>query len=169
MPVPVEDADLTVLPGWGGLPADVRAALADAHLPASFLVRDGGVNFLVGPELVEVDVPSLGRLLRFGHGTAAFNGDFGLSRATGEVYVVVPGNHPVFVNSSLDQLARSMRLVAPLVPQFTTGDADDCQTAARRIRAGIERIDERAADPDSYWGTISYDVEAGEYSDNPDF
>jgi hypothetical protein len=169
MPTPVDDADLTLLPGWERLPADVQATFVEAHLPASFLKREGGANFLVGPQLVEVDVPSLGRLLRFGHGTSAFNGDFCLNQATGDVYLVMPRNQPVFVNSSLDQLAQTTRLVLPLAPEFTTGDADACQSAALRIRRGIERIDEPAADPDSYWGTISYDIEAGEYSSNPDF
>jgi hypothetical protein len=170
MATPVEDANLTQLPGWESLPADVQRMFADVHLPASFLKRDAtSANFVVGPDLVEVDAPPLGRVLRFARRIGGFGGDFCLNPATGAVVLAIPGVPPILVNSSLDLLARTIRLVLPFERQFTTGDADDCLSAAQRIRDAIERLDEAAAHPDNYWGSFTWDVEAGDYSDNDDF
>lgn len=169
MPTPVDEFDLTQLPGWESLSDDVRVAFVEAHLPASFLERDGVANFVLGPDLGEVEVPSAGRLVRFGHATAGFQGDFCVNSATGAVLMVMPDIPAVFVNSSLGQLVQTMRLVLRYEHEVTTGDADECRAAVDEIRVGLERIDEPVAHPDSYWSSIAYDMEAGEYSSNDDF
>lgn len=170
MPLPVDDADPTRLPGWDSLPADLQAVFAGAHLPSSFLRRDeSSANFVVGPDLAEVDAPPLGRVLRFGRRIGGFGGDFCLDPTTGVVFLVISGVPPIFVNSTLDLMARTIRLVLRYERRFTTGDAEGCYDTAKEIRAGVERLDEPAAHPDNYWGNFTSDVAAGDYSDNPDF
>jgi hypothetical protein len=119
--------------------------------------------------VAEVDDATLGRLLRFGHSTVGFHGHFWLSPATGEVRLVMPDIPSLFVNSSVDQFASTMRLFRRFEREVTTGDADDCESAVAQIRDELKRLDEPAAHPDSYWGSIGYDMAAGYYSDNPDF
>jgi hypothetical protein len=164
MSLPIEK-----VPGWESLAPALRKRFLDADLPASFLKLDDSVNFVVGPDLAEVEVPRLGRLLRFGHGDNAYGGEFGLNLETGTVHLLMPDNPPAFVNSSLELFARAMRLVTQFEREITTGDAEDREAAVEQIREGIERLDEPAMRTDTYWDAISYDFAAGNYSDNADF
>lgn len=163
-------ARVDTLPGWESLAPAVRQRFLAADLPARFLtVNQETATFTLGPELAEADVPTLGPVLRFGRGGGAYDGDFCIALRTGAVHLVQPDNPPAFVNSNLDLFARTLRLVLRYERKITTGDADDCASAADRIRDGIERMDEPATDTDTYWDAVCYDFAAGSYSDNPEF
>lgn len=165
---PDKEADVTRLPGWEALPADVQGRLVAAHLPAAFLKRETGAHFVIGPDLSEVDLPQHGRVLRFGEFVAGLGGRFCVGLETGEVVLAGRGS-PLFVNSSLDQFARSMAVVAGFERVITTGDGDDCDEAADELEQRIEDLDEAAVDVDTYWGGLLDDVRAGNFSDNDDF
>jgi hypothetical protein len=161
MSAPVED-----VPGWDSLPPSLRERFLAADLPVALLKLDDSANFLLGPELSEVDVPSLGRLLRFGHGIGLFEGEFCLDLATSAVYLVRPDNlPPTFVNSSLDQFGRSVRLVRRYEPDLTGEDAGAWADAAEEVRSGIARIDPAADKTDTYWDALYYELAEGTYSD----
>jgi hypothetical protein len=167
---PIDEADLTQLPGWESLPADLQKTFADAHLPSSFLKRDeDSANFVVGPDLRQIDVLPVGCLVRFGRRIGGFGGDFCMNPATGEVVLVMARIAPIFVNSSLDLMIRTIQLALDFERQFTTGDAEECWSAAEDFRDALQQIDPPAAHPDNYWGTFASDAEAGNYSNNPDF
>jgi len=63
------------------LAPEVRERCRAADLPGAVLKLDESANFLLGPDLSVVDVPPLGRLLRFGQGIGLFEGRFGLDLA----------------------------------------------------------------------------------------
>jgi hypothetical protein len=167
---PIDEINPTQLPGWESLPADLQKAFADARLPSSFLKRSAdSANFMAGPDLSEIDVPPLGRLVRFGRRVGGLGGDFCVDPATGAVVLAMPAIPPIFVNSSIALLAQTFRLVLGFERQFTTGDAEQCWSAAEDFRAAVLRLDPPAAHPDDYWGSFASDAEAGNYSDNEDF
>jgi len=166
----VEEFDLSQLPGWGSLPAEAREKFAGAHLPSAFLDRaEDSANFVVGPDLGPVEVPSMGRLIRFGRRLGGLGGDFCMNPTTGVVALVIPGIPPMFVNSGIDLMARTIHLALDFQRQFTTGDAEECWSAAEDFRDSLQLIDPPASHPDTYWGTFASDAEAGNYSNNPDF
>jgi SUKH-4 immunity protein len=167
---PTDEIDPTRLPGWESLPADLQRTFVDARLPSAFLRRhEGSANFVAGPDLREIEAPALGRLVRFGRRIGGLGGDFCVHPESGEVVLAIPDIPPIFVNSSLDALARTIRLVLGFERLFTTGDAETCWTAAEDIRDGVKQIDPPAGHPDHYWGSFASDVEAGDYSNNEDF
>ena len=109
------------LPGWESLSPDLRERFRAADLPAALLKVDTTACFLLGPDLTTacfllgpdlaaVDVPPLGHLLRFGYAIGLFAGEFCVELATGAVHLIRPDLPSVFVNSSLDQFGRSLRL-----------------------------------------------------------
>jgi hypothetical protein len=124
---------------------------------------------VVGPDLREIGAPPPDRLVRFGRRVGGLGGDFCVRPESGEVVLAIPDIPPIFVNSSLGALARTIRLVLGFERLFTTGDAETCWTAAEDIRDGVKQIDPPAAHPDNYWGSFASDVEAGDYSNNEDF
>jgi SUKH-4 immunity protein len=168
--VPIDHTDPTRLPGWEALPPDVQKMFAGARLPSSFLKRsEESANYVVGPDLREVDVPPLGRLVRFGRKLGGFGGDFCVNPATGEVVLVIESIPPIFVNSSLDLMTRTVEIAVGFERPFTTGDAEECWIAAEDFSDGLRQIDRPAWDPINYWGSFAADVQAGNYSDNPNF
>lgn len=168
---PIDEADLTQLPGWETLPADLQKTFTDAHLPSSFLKRDeDSANFIAGPHLRQIDVPPLGRLVRFGSRVGGFTGgDFCVNPATGEVVLAMDRIPPGIVNSSLALFARTVHLASGFEPQFTTGNAEECWIATEDFLDALDQIDPPAAHPDNYWGTFASDVKAGDYSNNEIF
>jgi hypothetical protein len=139
------EVDLSQLPGSEELPADLRKVFTDVRLPSLFMEWDDGrADFALGPDLRQIDVPSAGRLVRFGrhigrHGPE----DFCVDPATGEVILVLVENGPWFVNSSLDLMARTIRLASGFERQFTTGDAEEVWIAAGDFRDAMEQVDPR--------------------------
>jgi hypothetical protein len=132
---------------------------------------DGRADFALGPDLRQIDVPSAGRLVRFGRhiGRHPVSGDFCVDPATGEVVLVLVENGPWFVNSSLDLMARTIRLASGFERQFTTGDAEECWIAAGDFRDALEQIDPPAIDLDNYWGDFIEEARSGNYSDHENF
>lgn len=167
---PIDEVDLSQLPGWEELPAELRKTFAGARLPSSFLRRtEDHADFLLGPELRQIDVRPAGRFVRFGRRTGGVIGDFCLDPTTGEVVLALANNGPWFVNSSLDLLTRTIRLASGFVGQFTTGDAEECFSAAENFSDAVEQIDPPAIDLDNYWGYFIDEVKSGYYSDHENF
>ncbi|WP_433378003.1 SUKH-4 family immunity protein [Actinoplanes sp. CA-142083] len=161
MSAPVED-----LPGWDSLPAESHKQFLAADLPAAMLQQDESVNFALGPTLAEADMPGIGRVLRFGYGTGLFAGEFCLDSATGEVKLARPDDLPPnFVNSSLEQFGRSVRVVLDHEDDLTHGDPDTCADAAQEVRGKIAAIDPPADRTDTYWDALYYELADGTYSD----
>jgi hypothetical protein len=74
----------------------------------------------------------------------------------------------MFVNSSIELYARSLRLVAGLAPAIVGGGPDTWEDAKNDMRRFIEEWDAPAMKPDSYWDCLSWDVATGNYSDQSD-
>lgn len=168
-PMPSRDVtDPAQVPGWESLPGDLQALFTGVRLPSSFLQRpDGTANFVMGPELSQIDVPPLGRLVRFGRRIGGLGGDFCVDPAAGEVHLVMGDIPPVFVNSSLELMSRTIEIALRSERQFTTGDAEACEAAYESFWSAVQEIDPPALD--GYWGDFAADAQAGDYSDNPDF
>ena len=99
-------SSLEKLDGWESLSPELRERLAAADLPESLRLDEYDL-FLLGPDLIFRD-----GMLRFGHGTDAWGGEFCLDPDTGAVQVIDDSQSRTFVNSSLELYARSLRLVA---------------------------------------------------------
>ena len=154
-------ASVEEMPGWDSLPAELRERFLTAGLPGDLLRLEDSVNFALGPELSEA-----GRALRFGYGTGLFEGDFCLDLDTGAVRLERPDGLPAsFVNSSLEQFGRSVRLVREHERDLTHGDPETCADAAQEVRAGIAAIDPAADRTDTYWDALYYELADGTYSD----
>lgn len=165
---PPDVTDPTRLPGWESLPADVQKIFASVRLPSSFMEHDEGAKFVVGPDLTQMDVPPLGRLVRFGRSiTGSFGGDFCVNPASGEVFLVMAEIPPIFVNSSLDLMVRTIEIALEFEQPFTTGDAEECWAAYEEFWDAVEQIDPPALT--AYWGDFAADAQAGDFSDNPNF
>jgi hypothetical protein len=166
---PTDAADFTQLPGWQELPADLQKVFADAHLPATFLRRsEDSANFVAGPDLQQIDVPPRGRLVQFGRRVGGYGGRFCLDRATGEVVLLWRPEAQSFVNSTLDLMARTIRLALDFTEPFVTGSAEERWIAAEDFREALRQVDRPAAASDSYWGLFALDGESGAYSTNED-
>ena len=131
---------------------------------------EGRVHFVLGPDLRQIDAPPVGRLVRFGRDIGRQGPEyFCVDPATGEVVLVLLENGPWFVNSSLDLMARTIRLASGFERQFTTGDAEECRIAAEDFRDALEQIDPPAIDLDNYWGDFIDEARSGYYSDHESF
>jgi len=158
-------AGVDELAGWESLSPQWRERLRAADLPAALLKVDSTACFLLGPDLAAVDVPPLGHLLRFGYAIGLFAGEFCVELATGAVRLIRADLPSVFVNSSLDQFGRSLRLALRYERVLTADDIEACADAAAEIRAGIAKIDPAADDTDTYWDLLYYELVAGTYLD----
>jgi hypothetical protein len=167
MPTPVEDVDLTRLPGWDALPPDVQQVFAGVRLPAAFMAGTW-VDFTPGPEF-GVDGTSTERRVRFGECRTGQGGTYVVDVTTGNVLLWQPGIDPGFVSSSLSALAATLHVIGVREQVIRTGDAAACEEAASDIRAEISDLDDAAIDPYGHWGQFLADVEGGDFSDNPDF
>ena len=159
-------APLEKLPGWESLPAESRERFRAAALPDAMLRLEDSVNFELGPDLAVAEVPGIGRVLRFGYATGLFAGEFCLDSDTGAVHLARPDDLPPnFVNSSIEQFGRSVRLVVEHERDLTHGDPETCADAAQEVRAGIAGIDSAADRADTYWDVLYYELADGTYSD----
>src|SRR5690242_1513376 len=168
-PSSVDEADLTGLPGWDPLPVEVQKKFGRARVPRVLLRIGNSATFAVDEELTWVEAPHVGALVRFGRNMGGDGDLYGLAPATGEILLMMGRIRPGFVNSSFDQFAATVRIVARFERVITTGDADGCAVAADEMTADIRRIDKPAGHPHNYWGQFLWDVRAGDFSDNPDF
>jgi hypothetical protein len=155
------------LPGWNALSPDLRREFEEADLPASFLPQCPRVCFAAGPDLTEVDIPGLGpRMLRFGRGASS---RYYRDPTTGHVFIVGDdGAVGGFVNSGLTEMAATLRLVMSISQQILHGDRDEARDAADTFRRELPEID-KTADEWPLWDTFSSDIDAGDYSDHPNF
>jgi hypothetical protein len=81
------EVHLSRLPGWEELSVDLRKVFADVRLPPLFMERsEDSVLFVLGPDLRQIDVPPVGRLVRFGRriGSRIVSGDFCVDPVAGE-------------------------------------------------------------------------------------
>ncbi|MGQ5262653.1 SUKH-4 family immunity protein [Micromonospora sp. ZYX-F-536] len=153
---------LEKLDGWESLSPELREQLAAADLPESLRLDEYDL-FLLGPDLIFRD-----GMLRFGYGTDAWGGEFCLDPDTGAVRVLDDNQTPTFVNSSLEAYARSLRLVAGLVPAIVGGDPEGWENAKNEMQRVIAEWDPAAMISDNYWDGLSWDIATGNYADQSD-
>ena len=169
---PIDEVDLTQLPGWDSLPADLRQVFVDAHLPSSFFAYDEeNAGFAFKPDLRWIEFPPYGRFLQFGtdFDTTSCSNKFCMDPTTGQIVMLTDAVPPIFVNSTLALLGDTFLLNLKYERQFTTGNDEQCWAAGNDFIDEVEQIDPPAADPDNYWGSFASDVQAGNYSDREDF
>jgi SUKH-4 immunity protein of toxin-antitoxin system len=155
-------SSLEKLDGWESLSPELRARLVAADLPESLRVDEYDL-FLLGPDLIFRD-----GMLRFGYGTDAWGGEFCLDPESGVVQVIDHRQSRRFVNSSLDQFARSVRLVADLAPAIVHGGPEAWENAKDEMQRLIEEWDPPAMISNNYWDVLSWDIATGNYSDQSD-
>ncbi|MDX6683758.1 MAG: hypothetical protein QOG94_3797 [Solirubrobacteraceae bacterium] len=141
-------------------PATVRALTRDGVPKAWFYA-----GYAASRELRVVDVPPLGRLLRFA--SSGLGASLLVEPALGEVLfmVNVRGAVPSFVNSSLAQFTAVARAVVDRYPYYTlSSGVDEVVAAADDVAAIVEAIDAPALRPDLYWSTFVDDMRAGAFA-----
>ena len=167
------------MPGWP--PRCELVVFRDSDLPRSVerpdaatvraLTRDGVprawfyAGYAASRELRAVDVPPLGRLIRFA--SSGLGASLLVEPALGEVLfmVNVRGAVPSFVNSSLAQFTAVARAVVDCYPYYSlTSTAEQVIAAADEVAAIIEAIDAPALRPDLYWATFVDDMRAGAFA-----
>ena len=167
------------MPGWpprcelvvfgaGSLPASV--AHADATVVRA-LTRQGVpkawfyAGYHAARELRAVDVPPLGKLIRFA--TSGLGASLLVEPALGEVLflVTVRGATPSFVSSSLQQFTATARAVVDRYPYYSlTSSAEEVIDAAADVARIITAIDAPAMGTDLYWSTFVDDMRAGAFA-----
>ncbi len=150
LPRSVADAD----------PAVVRALTRDG-VPKSWFYA----GYHAARELRAVDVPPMGRLIRFA--TSGLGASLLVEPALGEVLflVTVRGATPLFVSSSLQQFTATARAVVDRYPYYTlTSRVEEVIAAADDVARIIEAIDPPALRPDLYWSTFVDDMRAGAFA-----
>ena len=166
------------MPGWP--PRCELVVFAAASLPRSIahpdpavvraLTRDGVprawfyAGYAAARELRAVDVPPLGRLIRFA--SSGLGASVLVEPVLGEVLflVTVRGAVPAFVNSSLAQFTATARAVVDRYPYYSlTSSADEVLAAAAQVAEIVRSIDPPALGPDLYWATFVDDMRAGAF------
>jgi hypothetical protein len=150
MPRAIVDAD----------PAVVRALTRDGVPRAWFYA-----GYAAARELRAVDVPPLGRLIRFA--SSGLGASMLVEPALGEVLflVTVRGAVPSFVNSSLAQFTATARAVVDRYPYYSlSSSVDEVLEASAQVAAIIEAIDAPALGTDLYWATFVEDMRAGAFA-----
>lgn len=167
------------MPGWpprceltvftaGALPPSVAGAN-----PAVVrgLTRDGVpkqwfyAGYAASRDLRAVDVPPLGRLIRFA--SSGLGASLLVEPALGEVLfmVNVRGAVPAFVNSSLAQFTATARAVVDRYPYYSlTSSVDEVLAAAADTARIVEGMDPPAMGADLYWSTFVDDMRAGAFA-----
>ncbi|GIM89361.1 SUKH-4 family immunity protein [Paractinoplanes toevensis] len=153
---------LEKLDGWESLSPELRARLAEADLPESLRVDEYDL-FLLGPNLIFRD-----GMLRFGYGTDGWGGDFCLDPDTNAVWVIDHRQSRRFVNSSIGQFARSVRLMVDLAPAIAKGGPEAWENARDDMQRVIAEWDPPAMITNNYWDVLSWDIATGNYSDQSD-
>jgi hypothetical protein len=167
------------MPGWP--PRCELVVFPATSLPASVahagpevvqaLTRDGVpkawfyAGYRAARELRAVDVPPLGRLIRFA--TSGLGASLLVEPALGEVLflVTVRGARPSFVSSSLAQFTATARAVVDRYPYYSLASTPaEVDAATARVARTIELIDPPAMEPDLYWSTFVDDMRAGAFA-----
>ena len=167
------------MPGWP--PRCELVVFPPASLPASVahtspavvraLTREGVprswfyAGYHAARELRAVDVPPLGRLIRFA--TSGLGASLLVEPALGEVLflVTVRGATPSFVSSSLDRFTATARAVVDRYPYYSlTSSPEDVIDAAADVGRIIAAIDPPAMRADLYWATFVDDMRAGAFA-----
>lgn len=166
MPTWPPRCELVVFPA-AGLPGSVR--LDPAIVRA--LTRDGVpkswfyAGYAAARELRAVDVPPLGRLIRFA--SSGLGASLLVEPVLGEVLflVTVRGAVPAFVNSSLTQFTATARAVVDCYPYYSlTSGVEEVDGAAAQVATIIEAIDPPALGAELYWSTFVEDMRAGAFA-----
>jgi hypothetical protein len=151
--------------------ADVRALLASlpdtqrmlflTGIPQRFL---NSVLYTAAKEPSIVPIPPRGQLVRFGAASQFSDGLF-IDPNTGEVVECDYGTLRWFVNSSLEQFARTVIEVMGRFP-FMSNDADDqaFKDMPKELGTIISKIDPSAMSVDRFWSTFVDDVKIGDYT-----
>ena len=136
------------------------------------LTRDGVpkswfyAGYPAARELRAVDVPPLGRLIRFA--SSGLGASLLVEPALGEVLfmVTVRGAVPSFVSSSLAQFTATARAVVDRYPYYALTSSAEEVIDGRGARSPriIEAIDPPALRPDLYWATFVDDMRAGAFA-----
>ena len=152
--------------------ASLPRSVADASEPVvRALTRDGiprswfYAGYHAARELRAVDVPPLGKLVRFA--TSGLGASLLVDPTLGEVLflVNVRGATPSFVSSSLEQFTATARAVVDRYPYYSlTSKAQDVVDAADDVARIVEGIDAQALGPDLYWSTFVDDLRAGAFA-----
>jgi hypothetical protein len=159
--------ELVVFPA-SSLPASVAHAGPDV---VRALTREGVpkawfyAGYHAARELRAVDVPPLGRLIRFA--TSGLGASLLVEPSLGEVLflVTVRGATPSFVSSSLSQFTATARAVVDRYPYYAlTSSAEEVVAAAADVARIVEGIDPSACKPDLYWSTFVDDMRAGAFA-----
>jgi len=140
-------------------PAVVRALTREGVPKAWFYA-----GYAASRELRAVDVPPLGRLIRFA--SSGLGASLLVEPALGEVVflVSVRGAVPIFVNSSLAQFTATARAVVDRYPYYTlTSTAEQVFAAGDAVATIIESIDPPALGSELYWATFVEDMRAGAF------
>jgi hypothetical protein len=140
---------------------DVIRALTREGVPKSWFYA----GYHAARELRAVDVPPLGRLIRFA--SSGLGASLLVEPALGEVLflVTVRGATPSFVSSSLARFTATARAVVDRYPYYSlTSSAGEVVAAAADVAAIIEAIDAPAMRPDLYWSTFVDDMRAGAFA-----
>jgi len=150
MPRSIPDPDLAV----------VRALTRDGVPKAWFYA-----GYAAARELRAVEVPPLGRLIRFA--SSGLGASLLVEPVLGEVVflVSVRGGVPTFVNGSLAQFTATARAVVDRYPYYSlSSSVDEVLGAASDVAAIIARIDSPALGTDLYWATFVEDMRAGAFA-----
>ncbi len=118
---------------------ETQRMLFSEGLPKNFL----GPLYSAAEQLTIVEVPPLGRVIRFGSSTNFSDGLF-INPATGEITDVASGEVRLFVNSSLKQFGQTVTAVVERFPFYSKEEyevQDEEIAAARDLSAIIGRID----------------------------
>ena len=141
-------------------PATVQALTRDGVPKAWFYA-----GYAASRELRAVDVPPLGRLIRFA--SSGLGASLLVEPVLGEVLfmVAVRGAVPSFVSSSLAQFTATARAVVDRYPYYSlSSSAEEIAEAAAQVARIIEAIDPPAMRPDLYWATFVDDMRAGAFA-----
>jgi hypothetical protein len=158
--------ELVVFPA-AGLPRSIAAPHPDV---VRALTRDGVprtwfyAGYAAVRELQVIDVPPLGRLIRFA--TSGLGASLLVEPVLGEVLfrVNVRGATPAFVNTSLAQFSATARAVVDRYPYYSLRSSPtEIDAVAAEVATIIDAIDAPALAPDLYWSTFVEDLRAGAF------
>jgi hypothetical protein len=167
------------MPGWP--PRCELVVFPATSLPASVanagpevvraLTREGVpkawfyAGYHAARELRAVDVPPLGRLIRFA--SSGLGASLLVEPALGEVLflVTVRGATPSFVSSSLPRFTATARAVVDRYPYYSLRSSpEEVLAAAADVARIIAAIDAPAMRADLYWSTFVDDMRAGAFA-----